>query len=170
MRRSSFFSQVPSKVMHTEAGADLVVRGRMAEDFWGVEWEPAARDLFRRIKGEAAAVGDHYIGTAHLLLAAVAATPAEQYSNAALTPDSLRATVVAVEEQREPGGMILTPWSQTPRFKLAIERAMQRALAESRALSCRDVWYGLLADPESKALRVLFHLGVPVEELRKALA
>ena len=139
----------------------------MVDDFWSVEWEPAALDLFRRVKDEASAIGDDYLGTQHLFLAAVAVTPVEQHGIAALNRDSVRSVILTWP--RGLGIITLTPWSQTPRFKYAIRQAMERADRESRSASCRDIWYGLLADPESECLRVLRHLGVPIEELRKAL-
>src|SRR5262249_9113166 len=104
-------------------------------DFWSVEWEPAAQELFRRLKEEAAALGDDFIGTPHLLLAALAVTPAEQHGIATLNSGSVRAAVLAVTGPRNPDLMTLTPWSQTPRFKLAVERAMRRAFDESRPVS-----------------------------------
>lgn len=136
----------------------------MSESFWHVEWEPAARNLIAHVKEEAFAIGDEFLGTRHLLLAAVACSPLEGLPNLSL--DAVRAAVVALKEPRELGSRILTPWCQTPRFKLALQRAMQRASAESRSVNCIDVWHGLLDDPESECLLVLQYLGVDPESLR----
>jgi hypothetical protein len=54
----------------------------MADDFWSVNWEAAAQQLFHRAKEEAEIIGDDYILTQHLLLVAVAITPVEQHGNA----------------------------------------------------------------------------------------
>lgn len=142
----------------------------MADNFWSMAWEPSARDLVGRVKEQAAAIGDDYLGTPHLLLAAVAVTPITHHGFAVLNPDSVRTAILAVTGPRGPDFVTITPWSQTPRFKLAVESAMRRAFSESRAVSCRDLWYGLLGDPESEAVRVLRHLGVQIEELNRALA
>lgn len=142
----------------------------MADDFWSVEWEPAAKALFARIKQEAEGLGDDYVGTTHLLLAAVAATPVEQHGIRALTHDAVRDAVLAMTLQRDPEVVTISPGAQTPRFKRAIELAMRRAFGKFRPVCCRDVWYGLLADPESESVRALGHLGIPVEEARRALS
>jgi hypothetical protein len=141
----------------------------MADDFWSVKWEEAAQQLFCRAKEVAEIIGDDYIGTQHLLLAAAAITPVEQHAILMLKPDSVRAEVIAVRERRRPDIVTLTRWSQTPRFKLAIEHAMQRAFGEAGPVCCRDIWYGLLADSESESTRVLHRLGIRVEELSRAL-
>jgi hypothetical protein len=142
----------------------------MADAFRSVEWDPAAKALFRRTKPEAEALGDDFVGTAHLLLAAVATTPVEQHGIPALTHDAVRDAVLAVTGPRDPDVITISPGAQSPRFKRAIEHAMRRAFGQSRPVCCRDVWYGLLADPESEAVRVLRHLGIPVEEARGALS
>jgi ATP-dependent Clp protease ATP-binding subunit ClpA len=142
----------------------------MADDLWRVTWDADAQDVFRRIKEEAAAVGDDYFGTPHLLLAVVALTPVERHGIAALNLATVRAAVIAVTGPRDPDIRTLTRWSQTPRLKLAIERAMRRASAAARPVRCGDIWHGLLADPESEVARVLRHLGIQVEELSRAFA
>jgi hypothetical protein len=146
------------------------MRQLMAEEFWKVAWEPGVVELFRRARHEAAAIEDDYLGTPHLLLAAVAITPVEEHGIAKLHLEAVRAAVLAVTGPRGPDTFTLTPWPQTPRFKLAIERAMRRAFSEGRTVSRNDIRYGLLADAESECLKVLRHLEVPAEKLWAALA
>jgi hypothetical protein len=136
----------------------------MSDSFWHVDWESSTRDLFASVKAEAARVGDDYLGTRHLLLALVASAPIAGVPG--LTLEAAREAVVALKEPREEGMMTLTPWCQTPRLKLAIESAMQRAWAEARPVTCSDLWDGLLDDPESECLPVLHLLGVDAELLR----
>lgn len=142
----------------------------MADEFWNVEWEPGARELYGRMKEEAAAIGDEYLGTVHLLLAATGVTSVEEHGFAILTPDAVRAKVLAVTRRRPPDSITITPGGQTPRLKSALIFAMKRARAESRPVRRRDIWYGLLADDYSEAVQVLYCLGVQIEELRESLA
>jgi hypothetical protein len=130
----------------------------MADSFWGAEWESSARELMARVKDEASEIGDEWLDTRHLLLAAVTCSPPEGI--AALTLEAVRAAVIAIREPRKAGFMILTPWCQTPRFKLAVQGAMQRAWAVSRSVAWQDIWDGLLDDPESECMPVLRYLGV----------
>jgi hypothetical protein len=139
----------------------------MRDGFWGVEWDSSARELFQRAKEEASAVGDDFVGTEHLLLAAVACSPLEVAGE--LNLDAARAAVMAMKKPAETGIFTLTPWSQTPRFKLAIKRAMERAFIASRLVCCIDIWYGLLADPDSECLNLFRHLGVDAGTLRAKL-
>ena len=142
----------------------------MDDAFWCVTWEPAAQEILRRIKEEATALGDHFLGTPHLLLAAVALTPADHHGIAVLNHATVRSAVLAAAKPRDPEGMMISRWGQTPRLKLAIERAMQRAFQRLRPVRGSDIWHGLLADPESEVATVLRQLGVRVEDLRSAIA
>jgi hypothetical protein len=136
----------------------------MSDSFWHVDWESSTRDLFASVKREAAGVGDDYLGTRHLLLALVANAPIAGVPR--LTWEATREAVVALKEAREEDMMTMTPWCQTPRLKLAIAAAMQRAWAESRSVTCSHLWDGLLSDPDSECWPVLHLLGGDAELLR----
>ena len=142
----------------------------IADRFWSVEWEPVALDVIRRIQEEAAIIADDYLGTPHLLIAAVVAMPTTRHKIAALSPESVRRAVHSLTGPSDPNLKTITPWSQTPRLKLAIEHAMRQASRESRAVRYRDIWCGLLADPESEAVAVLRHLGIHAEQIHRAIA
>jgi ATP-dependent Clp protease ATP-binding subunit ClpA len=133
-----------------------------------IEWEADAREIYRHAKEEAVAIGDEYVATIHLLLAALANMPVSRHGITALSHKSVRAASIAMTA-RSPDMITLTPFAQTPRFKLAIERATFRALGESRAVSCRDIWFGMLEDPESDVAKTLDYLGVSPDEVGKAL-
>jgi hypothetical protein len=136
----------------------------MADGFWDAEWKSSARELMARAKDEASVVGDDWLDTRHLFLAAVACAPPDGIP--ALSLEAVRASVVAIGEPREPALMMLTPWAQSPRFKLAVQCAMQRAWADSRSVTCDDIWHGLLDDPESDCMSVLRFLAVDPNSLR----
>jgi hypothetical protein len=142
----------------------------MARELWGVEWDESAQRLYALARQESFAIGDEYIGTQHLLLGAVAVTPVEEHGFAALCRDSVLSAIVEVIGVRDPDTLLLSPGGQTPRAKLTLMRAMERATADGRVVSRRDIWHGLLADPDSECYRVLRHLGVNGEQLRRALA
>jgi hypothetical protein len=136
----------------------------MSDSFWNVDWESSTRDVFARVKDEAARLGDDYLGTRHLLLALVASAPIVGVPG--LSVEAAREAVAALKEPRQPGMMLLTPWCQTPGLKVVVESAMQRAWAESRSVTCSDLWDGLLDDPESECWPVLHRFGVDAQLLR----
>jgi hypothetical protein len=142
----------------------------MKKASWSVGWEPALRAMFDGLEAEAATLGNDWIGTQHLLLAALASAPFVEEKLGRLTRDSVRAAIVAVADPQERGGVTLTPWCQTPRFKRAVEHAMRRAFTQSRPVACRDIWHGLLADRQSVCARALAHLDIDVEQLRELVA
>jgi ATP-dependent Clp protease ATP-binding subunit ClpA len=127
------------------------------------EWEEAACKLLELARQASFAIGDEYIGTQHLLLAAVALTPVEQHGFSRLNQDDVLATIIECLGVRKPHEVLLSPSGQTPRAKLVITHAWERAKRESRQVSCRDIWAGLLADQESEAQKVIHHLGLTSE-------
>src|SRR5438105_3958111 len=118
----------------------------MASTSSGIEWDPSAQRLYGLARQVCFAIGDEYMGTQHLLLAAVAVTPIDDHGFETLSYDRVLSAVVAMIGIRDPRDVLLSPGGQTPRAKLVIQRAGSRAAAASRAVCCRDIWYGLLAD------------------------
>ena len=109
---------------------------------------------------------DYYVGTEHLLLAIVAAGPAAAEVGG-LTPDAvLHAIHEALGASKTADGVLLTPGAQTPRFKLAIQRASDYAVAETRPVSRRDILLALLTDPASECQKVFRHLGLQDPNIR----
>lgn len=143
---------------------------RDRESFNSVQWDADATELYHRIKVEAAAIGDDYLGTHHLLLAFVATSPVERDAIGSLQTEDVRAAIVAVREPRNTEFVVITPWSQTTRLKLAIEHAMQLAFDENRPVRPADLWSGLLCNLDTEATTVLSDLGVQVEDLANAFA
>jgi hypothetical protein len=135
-----------------------------------VEWLPDASELFIRAKNEAMAIGDTYLGTEHPFLATIAYASNSQVNFAGLSHESAPDAVLAATGPHGPEFVCLTPWSQTPRLKLAITYAISRARAESRAVNCGDIWCGLLADPDSNVAKTVRHLSVGTDELRTLFA
>jgi hypothetical protein len=142
----------------------------MVSDIWNVVWDESAVRLCRLARQDSFALGDEYLGAQHLLLAAVTITPQEEHGARGLCRDAVLAALVEVVGLRDPSTVLISPGGQTPRAKLALERAMERAVAESRAVSVPDIWFGLLADPDSDCARVLHHLGIRTEELQRQFA
>ena len=129
-----------------------------------VPWEVAAITLCQRAKSESHEIGDQYVGTQHLLLAESATSPIQGIPGFDL--DSARTAVKAIRGPVDEGTIVLTPWSQTPRFKRAVEYAQGCAACECRSVTCVDVWFALLADSKSECLEVIRYLGLDVEKLR----
>ncbi|MCI0455913.1 MAG: hypothetical protein L0Z62_02900 [Gemmataceae bacterium] len=136
---------------------------------WAVEWEEATRHLYQLARQEALTLGHDFVGSGHLLVAAATLASGERHGFPTLARDSVVTATLEVIRPHRPDILVLNPGAQTPRFKLATERAMQRAFDEGRAVAIRDVWHGLLADPDSGCAKVLQYLGLDVESLRKAL-
>jgi ATP-dependent Clp protease ATP-binding subunit ClpA len=132
----------------------------MAAVSQNVEWDESTQRLCRMACEESIALGDEYIGTQHLLLAAVTVTPFAAHGIARLRPDSVRAAIIAAIGTRDAKTVLLSPGGQTPRAKLVLQRAAERASRQSRAVACKDIWFGLLADPESPCVAALWHLGI----------
>jgi hypothetical protein len=135
-----------------------------------VKWDEGAERLYRLARQESFALGDEYMGTQHLLLAAIALTPAEEHGVKVLTRDAVLSAIHEVIKPRAPDAVVISPGCQTPRAKAVIMRATDRAAAASRALGVADIWHGLLTDSESECRRVLAHLGIDAERLSKTLA
>lgn len=123
-----------------------------------VEWDESTQRLCRVAREESFALGDEYIGTQHLLLAAVGVTPFASHGIELLRPDSVRAAIVAVVGVHDPETVLISPGGQAPRAKLVLQRAVERASRELRAVRYNDIWFGLLADPESPCVAVLQHM------------
>src|SRR5438093_74077 len=120
------------------------------------DWDDSVRNLLAVARRESFAVGDQYIGTQHLLLAAVAVTPLEQHGMRVLNRDEVLAAIIECIGVRDPDEVLLSAGGQTPRTKLVITHAWERARNEDRQVNCRDIWSGLLAaDSESAAQQVL---------------
>jgi hypothetical protein len=140
----------------------------MKSSWVSLPWQPSAEALFHRMRVEAAAVGDNWLGMEHLLLAAVESNELNLSAKfATLTSDKVRAEVLATYDR--PRGPVLTPWSQTPRLKAALMRAVERANAGIRPVTCADLWHGLVSDPGPTCMKILADLGVEVEKLRVTL-
>jgi hypothetical protein len=133
------------------------------------EWEEAACKLFTLARQESFALGDEYIGTQHLLLTAVALTPVEQHGFDLLNREDVLGAIIDCIGVRNPDEILLSPGGQTPRAKLVITHAWERAMNESRQVNCRDIWSGLLADHQSEAQKVIRHLGLTSEAIRQKL-
>lgn len=131
-----------------------------------IEWDESARTILTLARQESFAIGDEYIGTQHLLLAAAAVAPSE---SRILRRDHVLAAIIECVGLRDPGTVLISPGGQTPRTKLAITRAVERAMKTQRPVSCRDVWFGLLQDEESECLKVIRHLGLDVRAMRREL-
>jgi len=132
-----------------------------------VDWDESTRHLLALARQESVALGDGYIGTQHLLLAAVAVTPIERHGIGVLNREEVLAAIVHCVGVRNDDVFLLSPGGQTPRTKLVITHAWERANNESRQINCRDIWFGLLADSESDVQKVIQYLGLRSEAMRR---
>ncbi len=133
-------------------------------------WDAPAQRLCWLARQYAYLFGEEYVGTEHLLLAATEVTPADWHGYAGLTPEGVRDGLEALAGQR--GGFELDqrrPTKLTPRAREVLRRAAERAATRGRPVSCRDVWLGLLGDPEGLAYELLTRLQVVPERLRERL-
>jgi ATP-dependent Clp protease ATP-binding subunit ClpA len=125
------------------------------------------------VTSECFRLGDEVVCTEHLLLALLKSTSAEQLEIAGI---ERTLWVTRLEEclaaERLPAGIIVLlgrPGCQTPRVKLAIEAAMLRASAESGSVEVRDIWFGLLNDPECRTVKWLAQQGLRAVDLQRCL-
>jgi Clp amino terminal domain, pathogenicity island component len=134
------------------------------------DWDDSVRKLLLIARQESFALGDEYIGTQHLLLAAVGVTPIEHHGIGLLDRESVIAAIVECIGIRSPDVMLLTPGAQTPGTKLVTTKAWERAKSESRRVTCRDIWFGLLgADSNSPCQKIIQHLGIRPEAIQQRL-
>lgn len=148
-------SSTPARAATLSPAPDVLAE---AED---VAWSADARQLLDRAATEAATLGDPYVGTRHLLLAAVA--------NGGLDYAAVRAAVVSPVRPPAVEGQIIARWP-TPRLRRAVAQAAMRSIAHGRPVSRQDIWHALLTDPDSDARPVLDALGVDTLELFRTLA
>jgi ATP-dependent Clp protease ATP-binding subunit ClpA len=153
----------------TSAGAPRAAPD-LAADAPDVPWTEDARRVLSRVEEEAEAAGDSYLGTHHLLLAAVA-TPPGATGVPGLNPAAVRAAVAAVVKAPRPAAEVAgtTRWP-TPRLRRAITQAAMRALVNGRPLERRDLWHALLTDAGSDVCPILKRLGLDPEQLLELLA
>ncbi len=134
------------------------------------DWEESARNLLAMARQESVALGDRYIGTQHLLLAALAVTPYKQHGILRLNREEVLEGIAHCKDVQEPDALELTPGGQTPGTKLVITEAWERARNADRKVHCRDIWYGLLAaDPDALFPTVIRYLGLSLDTVRKKL-
>lgn|SRR5262245_9680200 len=136
-----------------------------------VAWDDTAQRLCRLARQYAFLFGEEFIGTEHLLLAAVEVTPADWHG----FPDLTRDTVLhAIESVLGKGGRTeiheRRPRRLTSRANEALRRAVEHAAAARRPVGYRDVWAGLLSDQEGLVDELLIRLGVVRGRLRERLA
>jgi uncharacterized protein (DUF433 family) len=124
-------------------------------------------------RSECFRLGDLVVCSEHLLLALLQACPAEQLELAGINRSAVKARLeqfLATERDRL-GDVVLMGrrGAQTPRVKRALETALVRASSERREVGLRDLWHGLLNDPEARAVMVLAELGHGAEDLLRVL-
>jgi ATP-dependent Clp protease ATP-binding subunit ClpA len=133
------------------------------------KWDESARRLLALAREESFAIGDQYIGVQHLLLAAVSLTPFEQHGLTALNREAVLAAIVECIGVLPRDQCLFSPGGQTPRAKQVIRHAWERAESQSRPVSRRDIWSGLLSDETSHIPNVLSHLGLTLKAVRDKL-
>jgi ATP-dependent Clp protease ATP-binding subunit ClpA len=128
------------------------------------QWDESAKRVLNLCREIAVDIGGNFIGTESLLLALVSETNVAEHGVDLL---HYEAVLCAVRDHYTPSEA-LTDSCQTPRYKMALEAAAKRAASESREISRRDLWHGVLADKQSLAVTVLASLRIE-DQARKLL-
>jgi hypothetical protein len=136
-----------------------------------IAWDDVAQRLCRLARQYAFLFGEEFVGTEHLLLAAAEVTPTDWHGFASLSREVVLDAMDAVLGKRTGGELPeRRPRKLTPRASAALRQAVDCAAAAGRAVSCRDLWAGLLAEQDGLVQELLTCIGVVPEQLRIRLA
>ena len=106
-----------------------------------------AAAVLKLMAHESRRLGDDYVCSEHLLLAALQSTPKNLLNSLSISQARLIERVEQrLAHRRLEIDHVLTPGCQTPHVKRAIINSQQRATAENRAVEVRDIWHSLLQD------------------------
>jgi hypothetical protein len=140
-----------------------------------MDWGPFSRftDLAREVtlgaRNEAKAAGHRYIGTEHLAIGLITQPKglAAQALNAqGITEEQLRAAVKVAAPSTDEKVTEDIPF--TPRVRKAMERAVRQAMRlEHNFIGTEHLLLGMVADRDGIGAKVLFDLGLDVEELER---
>src|SRR5437867_3155940 len=107
-----------------------------------MRWDESAKRVMKLCRKCAADFAGNFIGTESLLLALVSETPIEEHGIELLHFEAVATVVPQFFTPRE----VLAWGCPTLRYERALEAAAKRPTAESRPISRRDLWRGLMAE------------------------
>lgn len=169
---SAFFTAGVTRLVNKEDPADINKLAQPFEkprpDLWPLFTEKARRNIYFA-EEEAARLGDHYVGTEHLLLGLLRmpdSVGAQILERVGISLDSIKEETL--QHVTRSTGNLGVEMQLTPRAKKVVDLACDEArLLNNNHIGTEHLLLGMIGEGDALAARVLTKLGADLERTRK---